>query len=55
MADTGLAADITAAAAADLDLEPGQTVHFVVKAQEVRTSSGARDARRVTAATSLEN
>ncbi|ABM13347.1 MULTISPECIES: sulfate/molybdate ABC transporter ATP-binding protein [Mycolicibacterium] len=33
---TGLAADITAAAAADLDLAPGQTVHFVVKAQEVQ-------------------
>ena len=33
--NTGLAADITAAAAADLDLEPGQTVRFVVKAQEV--------------------
>ncbi len=32
---TGLAADITAAAAADLNLEPGQTVHFVVKAHEV--------------------
>ncbi|CAA0096203.1 Molybdenum import ATP-binding protein ModC [Mycolicibacterium vanbaalenii] len=31
----GLAADITAAAAADLDLQPGQTVYFVVKAQEV--------------------
>lgn len=33
---TGLAADITAAAAADLDLEIGQTVHFVVKTQEVQ-------------------
>ena len=32
---TGLAADITAASAADLDLEPGKTVYFVVKAQEV--------------------
>ena len=32
---TGLAADITAASAADLDLAPGQTVYFVVKAQEV--------------------
>ena len=32
---TGLAADITAAAATDLDLEPGQDVFFVVKAQEV--------------------
>ncbi|BBY77790.1 molybdenum ABC transporter ATP-binding protein [Mycolicibacterium parafortuitum] len=31
----GPAADITAAAAADLELAPGQTVHFVVKAQEV--------------------
>ncbi|MDG4669304.1 ATP-binding cassette domain-containing protein [Mycobacterium sp. 236(2023)] len=32
---TGLAADITAAAVADLNLEPGRPVHFVVKAQEV--------------------
>ena len=32
---TGLAADITAAAAADLDLAPGQNVYFAVKAQEV--------------------
>jgi molybdate transport system ATP-binding protein len=32
---TGLAADITAAAAADLDLAPGQNVYFVVKTQEV--------------------
>lgn len=32
---TGLAADITAAAAADLALEPGKSVYFVVKAQEV--------------------
>ncbi|MGD9622847.1 MAG: sulfate/molybdate ABC transporter ATP-binding protein [Mycolicibacterium sp.] len=32
---TGLAADITASAAAELDLEPGMTVYFVVKAQEV--------------------
>lgn len=33
---TGLAADITASAAADLDVEPGKTVYFVVKAQEVQ-------------------
>jgi molybdate transport system ATP-binding protein len=33
---TGLAADITAASAADLDLEPGRTVHFVVKTQGVQ-------------------
>lgn len=33
---TALAADITAAAAADLDLEPGKNVYFVVKTQEVR-------------------
>lgn len=33
---TGLAADVTAAAATDLNLEPGRTVHFVVKAQEVQ-------------------
>lgn len=32
---TGLAADITAAAAADLDLATGQDVYFAVKAQEV--------------------
>jgi molybdate transport system ATP-binding protein len=32
---TGLAADITPAAAADLDLAPGQDVYFVVKTQEV--------------------
>ncbi|OBF20675.1 molybdenum ABC transporter ATP-binding protein [Mycobacterium sp. ACS4331] len=32
----GLAADITAAAAADLDLDVGQTVYFAVKAQEVQ-------------------
>lgn len=33
---TGLAADITAAAAADLDLQLGRTVYFVVKTQEVQ-------------------
>jgi molybdate transport system ATP-binding protein len=33
---TGLAADVTAAAVADLDLAPGRDVHFVVKAQEVQ-------------------
>lgn len=33
---TGLAADITVAAAAELNLVPGQTVYFVVKAREVR-------------------
>lgn len=32
---TGLAADVTAAAVADLDLAPGRSVYFVVKAQEV--------------------
>jgi molybdate transport system ATP-binding protein len=32
---TGLAADITAAAVADLDLAPGQGVYFAVKTQEV--------------------
>ena len=31
---TGLAADVTAAASADLDLAPGQSVYFVVKTQE---------------------
>ena len=35
----GLAADITAAAAADLGLEPGKLVHFVVKAQEIEFHS----------------
>ena len=33
---TVLAADITAAAAAELDLEPGRSVYFVVKTQEVQ-------------------
>ncbi len=33
---TVLSADITAAAAADLDLEPGEEVFFVVKTQEVQ-------------------
>ncbi|MGW0157681.1 sulfate/molybdate ABC transporter ATP-binding protein [Mycobacterium sp. NPDC003323] len=33
---TGLAADITAAAAAELDVHLGQTVYFVVKTQEVQ-------------------
>ena len=32
---TGLAADVTAAAAVDLALEPGRDVYFAVKAQEV--------------------
>ena len=32
--ETGLMADVTPAAAAELDLEPGLTVHFVVKATE---------------------
>lgn len=33
---TGLAADITAASAAELDLRPGKTVYFVFKTQEVQ-------------------
>lgn len=33
---TGLAADVTAAAVADLDLAPGRRVYFVVKAHEVQ-------------------
>lgn len=33
---TGLAADVTSAAVADLDLAPGRDVYFVVKAQEVQ-------------------
>lgn len=37
---TGLAADITAAAVADLDLVPGRRVYFVVKAQEVQLLPG---------------
>lgn len=37
---TGLSADITAAAATDLDLEPGMTVYFVVKTQEVQLLPG---------------
>lgn len=37
---TGLSADITAPAAADLNLTPGMTVHFVVKTQEVQLHSG---------------
>lgn len=36
---TGLAADITAAAAADLNLEPGMAAYFVVKTQEVQLHS----------------
>lgn len=37
---TGLAADVTAAAVADLDLTPGRRVYFVVKAQEVQLLPG---------------
>ena len=33
---TGLAADVTATAVADLELEPGATAYFAVKAQEVQ-------------------
>jgi molybdate transport system ATP-binding protein len=36
---TGLAADVTAAAVADLDLQPGRDVYFVVKTQEVQIHS----------------
>ncbi|PRC48750.1 molybdenum ABC transporter ATP-binding protein, partial [Mycobacterium sp. ITM-2017-0098] len=43
---TGLAADITAAAAADLSLEPGMSVYFVVKTQEVQLHSGRPVGRR---------
>lgn len=39
---TGLAADITASSAADLDLHPGQDVYFVVKTQEVQLHSALR-------------
>ncbi|WP_422748868.1 sulfate/molybdate ABC transporter ATP-binding protein [Mycobacterium sp. WMMD1722] len=38
----GLAADITAAAVADLDLQPGQQVYFVVKTQEVELHPAVR-------------
>ncbi|MCK0174684.1 sulfate/molybdate ABC transporter ATP-binding protein [Mycolicibacterium sp. F2034L] len=38
---TGLAADITAAAAADLDLQPGREVFFVVKTHEVSLHAAA--------------
>ncbi|HEY5844777.1 MAG TPA: TOBE domain-containing protein, partial [Mycobacterium sp.] len=37
----GLLADITAAAAADLQLQPGSRVHFAVKATEVTIHSTA--------------
>lgn len=43
---TGPAADITAAAAADLNLAPGQTVYFVVKAQEVQLHPALENAAR---------
>ena len=43
---TGLSADITAAAAADLDLAPGQDVYFVVKAQEVNLHPALDSAQR---------
>ncbi|CAN5439196.1 ATP-binding cassette domain-containing protein [soil metagenome] len=42
---TGLAADITAAAVADLDLAPGREVHFVIKAQEVHLHPALRPPR----------
>ena len=42
---TGLAADVTAAAVADLDLTPGRDVHFVVKAQEVQLLPALDSAR----------
>jgi molybdate transport system ATP-binding protein len=42
---TGLAADITAAAAADLDLAPGHHIYFVVKAQEVTLHPALESAR----------
>ena len=42
---TGLSADVTAAAAADLDLAPGQDVYFVVKAQEVNLHPALDSAR----------
>jgi molybdate transport system ATP-binding protein len=43
---TGLAADITAAAVADLDLSPGQEVYLVVKAQEVQLLPALDSARK---------
>ncbi|VEG54223.1 ABC-type sulfate/molybdate transport systems, ATPase component [Mycolicibacterium aurum] len=44
---TGLSADVTAAAAADLDLEPGKAVYFVVKTQEVELHSGPPRGRQI--------
>lgn len=38
----GIAADVTAAAVAELDLEPGRDVYFVVKSQEVAIHSASR-------------
>ncbi len=38
---TGLLADITVASAADLELQPGERVHFAVKATEVQIHSAA--------------
>jgi molybdate transport system ATP-binding protein len=43
---TGLAADVTAAAAADLDLAPGQHVYFVVKTHEIDLLSALPQAAR---------
>jgi molybdate transport system ATP-binding protein len=42
---TGISADITAAAATDLDLAPGQEVYFVVKAHEVQLLPALDSAR----------
>ncbi|WP_345713533.1 TOBE domain-containing protein, partial [Kineococcus glutinatus] len=39
---SGLAADVTAAAVADLDLAPGSAVRFVVKATEVAVHAAGR-------------
>lgn len=38
----GIAADVTTAAVAELDLEPGLTVYFVVKSQEIALHSATR-------------
>jgi molybdate transport system ATP-binding protein len=43
---TGLSAAITAAAAADLNLEPGMSVYFVVKTQEVQLHPGLPAGRK---------
>ena len=47
-APAGLLADITAGAAADLDLVPGKPVHYAIKATEVADLPGQDCAERST-------